>query len=334
MKPIKPSQLYDVLMGVFAKQPVKVTPSPRELQGQPRGAAPTVDTRGSLGRVGGWAQGAARVLAGVMAFVAGHAVGNGAVCWVIISEIFPNRIRGAAGTTVTLHIERPGAKAFDVTITRAKVQRKEVITKDLAGGKVAYVRLTGFSEGGADAFVAAVKADVAKGQKAFVVDLRGNPGGFIDAAAKVASAFVGSGPIFWQQDVHGAQTPTDAIAGGPATDPSIRVVVLVDKGSASASEIVAGALQDTKRGTLIGETSYGKGTVQTWIELDNNAGGVKLTVAKWLTPDKRWIHKVGLTPNVVVTLPDPIPAGSDPILDKGLEVLGASARGDLLRDAA
>lgn len=237
------------------------------------------------------------------------------------------RIRGKAGTTVTLTIERAGTAAFDVTITRAKITTKEVVTKDLAGGKVGYIQLTGFSEGGADDFVAAVKADVAKGQKELIVDLRGNPGGFIDAAAKVASAFIGSGPIFWQQDVNGVQTATDAIPGGPATDPSIRVVVLVDKGSASASEIVTGALKDTGRATIVGETTFGKGTVQTWIPLGQNGdeGGVKLTIAKWLTPDKTWIHHVGITPDVAVATPANPTPGSDPVLDKALAILAAPA---------
>ena len=96
-------------------------------------------------------------------------------------------------------------------------------------------------------------------------------------------------------------------------------------GSASASEIVAGALQDTGRATLIGAQSYGKGTVQQWQELSGEGGAFRLTVARWLTPDKRWIHRVGLTPDVVVALPDPVPAGSDPILDKALEVLAGPA---------
>jgi carboxyl-terminal processing protease len=240
-----------------------------------------------------------------------------------------DRIRGKKGTTVTLHIERKGAAAFDVTLTRDTIHRQEVISQDLAGGTVGYVRLTGFSENGADAFVAAVKADVDKGQKKLVIDLRGNPGGFIDAARKVASVFVGSGPVFWQEDAKGSQTPTGALPGGVATDPSIQVVALIDKGSASASEIVAGALKDTKRATLVGETSYGKGTVQQWIELAD-AGGVKLTVAKWLTPNKRWIHKVGLTPEIPVTVPADNPAGSDPVLDKALEVLSGAAFAPIL----
>jgi carboxyl-terminal processing protease len=100
--------------------------------------------------------------------------------------------------------------------------------------------------------------------------------------------------------------------------------VLIDKGTASAAEIVAGALQDRGRAQLIGETSFGKGTVQEWYDL-GDVGGVKLTVEKWLTPNKRWIHKIGLTPEVPVTVPTDLPAGSDPVLDKALDVLDASA---------
>jgi len=235
-------------------------------------------------------------------------------------DLARNKIRGPKGTSVTLHIERQGTAPFDVTIVRAQIQRQEVTTKDLAGGSIGYVQLQGFSETGADAAIAAIKADVAKGQKELILDLRGNPGGFVDAAQRVASAFVASGPVFWQEDANGVQTETDAIPGGPATDPSIRVIVLVDKGSASASEIVTGALKDTHRATIVGETTYGKGTVQTWFPLGNNGdeGGVKLTIAKWLTPDKHWIHRIGIAPDVAVTVPANNPAGSDPVLDKAV----------------
>ena len=107
------------------------------------------------------------------------------------------------------------------------------------------------------------------------------------------------------------------------------MIALIDGGSASASEIVAGALQDTGRATLVGQQSFGKGTVQQWQELTGEGGAFKLTIAKWLTPKKRWIHGVGLTPDVVVTLPDPVPAGTDPTLDKALEVLGKTGAAEL-----
>ena len=262
-----------------------------------------------------------------------------------------DRVRGKAGTEVKLHIQRFGPvvpvpsagaptaaprdllEAFDVTLVREKIERREVTSKVLADGKVGYVSLAGFSDAGAEQLKTAIKAQVDKGIRKIVFDLRGNPGGFLTAALTVASQFIGSGAVYWTEDADGKQTVTDARTDGVATDPSIEVVVLIDRGSASASEIVAGALQDRGRAKLIGETSFGKGTVQEWIELDD-LGGVKLTVNKWLTPDKRWIHKVGLTPDVAVTVPADNPPGSDPVLDKALEVLGASALAPVLRMAA
>jgi carboxyl-terminal processing protease len=259
-------------------------------------------------------------------------------------------VRGKAGTEVVLHVlryasapaatppaspapstapapsptPRKAADEFDVTIVRAKIQRRDVTAKELAGGTVGYIRFAGFSEDGAKQLTTALKADVDKGIKRIILDLRGNPGGFVTAARTVASQFLADGPVFWRQDAQGNQTETDAQSGGVATDPSIKVVVLIDKGTASASEIVAGALQDRGRAQLIGETSFGKGTVQEWYDL-GDVGGVKLTVEKWLTPNKRWIHKTGLTPDVPVTVPTNLPPGSDPVLDKALDVLGATA---------
>ncbi len=134
------------------------------------------------------------------------------------------------------------------------------------------------------------------------------------------SEFVKDGPIFWEEDAAGTQVQTDATGQGIATDPSIRLVVLVDKGSASASEIVAGALQDRDRATIVGETTFGKGTVQQWIQLQNGSA-LKLTIAKWLTPDKHWIHHVGIIPDVPVTTPADASPTNDPVLDKAIEIL-------------
>jgi len=235
------------------------------------------------------------------------------------------RVRGPKGTDVTLTIVRDGGAPFDLKITREVIVQKEVVTRDLAGGSVGYIRLTGFSDNAATDLVSAVRADIEAGRTKLVLDLRGNPGGFVTAARKIASQFIGSGPIYWQEDSQGNQVETDAEPDGEAIDPSIELVVLIDKGSASASEIVAGALQDTKRATLIGETSFGKGTVQQWQPLEHDAGGFRLTVAKWLTPDKRWIHHVGLTADVAVDIPADVTADQDPVLDKALEILGRRA---------
>ena len=245
-----------------------------------------------------------------------------------------DKIRGPKGTIVTLTIRRGTNDPFEVAITREVVQQREVVSKALAGGTVGYVRLAGFSDAAAVQLSDALAAQVEAGRTRLILDLRGNPGGYVTAARVVASQFISSGVIFWEQDAQGNQVATEAVAGGAATDPKLRIVCLIDGGTASASEIVAGALQDTGRATLVGEQSFGKGTVQQWQELTGEGGAFRLTVARWLTPDKRWIHKTGLTPDVVVSLPNPIPAGTDPILDKALEVLGATAQGDLLLDAA
>jgi carboxyl-terminal processing protease len=244
-----------------------------------------------------------------------------------------DRIRGQKGTVVRLALERDG-RPVELAITRDIVQEQEVESKPLADGAVGYLKVSGFSDASADAVVAALKEHLVAGRTRLILDLRGNPGGYVTAARKIASQFIGTGVLFWEQDAQGHQIPTEALSDGIATDPRIQLVVLVDHGSASASEIVAGALQDTKRATLVGQASFGKGTVQQWQQLSGEGGAFKLTVARWLTPDKHWIHGVGLTPDVVVTLPDPIPPGSDPDLSRGLEVLGVAPVGSVLPDAA
>jgi carboxyl-terminal processing protease len=244
-----------------------------------------------------------------------------------------DKIRGAKGTEVVLTIEREGTEPFEVTVVRDVIHQREVITEDYADGEIGYIRLTGFSDGGAEKFVEAVQAALDKGQTKLIIDLRGNPGGFVTAARSVASTFIDEGPIFWEEKANGEQTPTEpgvrqpdgSIKPGIATDSDLELVLLVNKGSASASEIVAGALQDAGRATLIGETTYGKGTVQQWIELDGDSGGVKLTVAKWLTPEKRWIHTVGIVPDIVVEVPADTPADEDPVLDRAVDFLTGSA---------
>jgi carboxyl-terminal processing protease len=233
------------------------------------------------------------------------------------------KIRGPKGSIVTLTVQRGTAAAFDVKITRDIIQQKEVDSKVLAAGTIGYVRMAGFSDTAAQGVRDALKAHVDAGRTKLILDLRGNPGGFVTAARSVASDFIADGVIFWEQDAQGAQTSTSAAPGGVATSPNLTVVVLIDGGSASASEIVAGALQDTKRATLIGQQSFGKGTVQQWQELGDGSA-FKLTIARWLTPNKRWIHKVGLTPDVVVTIPAGAPADQDLTLDKAIQVLGGS----------
>jgi carboxyl-terminal processing protease len=235
------------------------------------------------------------------------------------------RVRGPRNTTVDLTIDRAGIP-LELAITRALVIQPEVTTKDLDDGTVGYIKLSGFSDAAAKDFDAAVATDVSKGEKGILVDLRGNPGGFVTAARDIASQFLAGGTVFWQEDAAGNLTDTVALPGGAATDPSIKVVVLVDGGTASASEIVAGALHDRGRATLVGQKTFGKGTVQQWTQLEDDNGGFRLTIAKWLTPDKTWVHGKGIVPDIVVTSVATKP-GDDPVLDAGLKLLGGPPHG-------
>ena len=248
------------------------------------------------------------------------------------------RIRGPKGTAVVLTVVRDNGAPLEVAIVRDTIVSRQVEARELAGGSVTYVRVAGFSANAARQFETAIRAAREKGVTKFVVDLRDNPGGYVTAARSIASQFIGEGPLFWEEAADGTQVATNAERGGAATGPEIRVAVLVNGGSASASEIVAGALQDTGRGTLVGEKTYGKGTIQQWVDLTAESGGFRLTIAKWLTPDKRWIHKEGLQPDVAVPANgagagEPGPTG-DPYVDAALEVLDAVARAPALSRAA
>ncbi len=245
-----------------------------------------------------------------------------------------DRIRGPKGSVVRLTIVRAGGSPFVVSITRDVVQSREVVSKALADGAVGYVQLRGFSDAAADQLKKALTDHLDAGRTELILDVRGNPGGYVTAARSIASQFIGSGVIFWEQDATGLQVPTEALPGGVATDPKLRIICLIDGGSASASEIVAGALKDTGRATLVGQTSFGKGTVQQWQELSGEGGAFRLTIARWLTPEKHWIHGEGIAPDVVVTLPDPLPAGADPTLDRALDLLDSTAVVVELRAAA
>ena len=239
------------------------------------------------------------------------------------------RVRGPKGTTVVLTIARGTGAPFDLPIVRDVIVQPEVTAKTLAGGSVGYIRLSGFSDQAASDFRKAVADDVAAGRDRLILDLRGNPGGYVIAAQQVLSQFVPAGTtIFSQQDASGTRVPTVALPGGAATDPATRLVVLIDGGSASASEIVAGALQDLGRARLVGSKSYGKGTIQVWQQLADDNGGFRLTVDRWLTPNGRWIHGAGLIPDVPV---DGATAGGsgDPVLDRALELLAAPPSGSL-----
>lgn len=235
------------------------------------------------------------------------------------------RIRGPKGTGVVLTIEREGREPFDLPIVRDTIVQRQVTTRELADGTVEYVRLSGISDHAADQLREAIRDARERGVTRFVLDLRDNPGGFITGARSIASQFIAEGPVFWEEAADGTKIPTNATGEGLATGEEVRVAVLVNGGTASASEMIAGALQDTGRGTLVGEPTFGKGTIQQWIDLSAESGGFRLSIAKWLTPDQRWIHRDGLAPDVAVpaggaAAGEPGPTG-DPWIDAALDVL-------------
>jgi carboxyl-terminal processing protease len=208
-------------------------------------------------------------------------------------------IRGPRGTDVTLTVEREG-EPLEVVITRDTVTSDDIQTATLADGTIGYISIDNFSSNAADDFATDLEAHLEAGLDKLVIDVRDDPGGFVDATVEISSQFLGDGAVFWEEDAQGRQNAIDVIEGGLGTDPALEVVVLVNGGSASASEILGGALQDAGRAQLVGEQTFGKGTVQEWIELPGDTGGYRLSVAKWLTRDKTWIDGTGLTPDVVV----------------------------------
>lgn len=230
------------------------------------------------------------------------------------------KVLGPAGSQVTLTILREGSEEpFDVTITRAKIQLKSVVYEMREDG-IAYVNLSSFGDDTTRDLKAALRELMAQEPKGLILDLRNNGGGYLNTAIEVVSQFIGDGVVMYEEYGDGTRQTFEAIRGGLATE--IPLVVLVNEGTASASEITAGAIQDYERGLLVGVTTFGKGSVQNWIPLKDEQGAVRVTVARWLTPKERQIHKVGLEPDVVVELTaDDINADRDPQLDKAVEIL-------------
>jgi carboxyl-terminal processing protease len=230
------------------------------------------------------------------------------------------KVLGPAGTQVTLTVLRKDVtKPFDVTITRAKIILKSVEYKML-DNNVGYVQLNTFADKTTDDLRAALKDIMGKKPKGLVLDLRNNGGGYLRTAIEVVSQFIPKGVVMYERYGDGTSQTYEAIPGGLATD--IPLVVLVNEGTASASEITAGAIQDYARGKLVGMKTYGKGSVQNWIPLQDDQGAVRVTVARWLTPKERQIHQKGLEPDVKVEITeDDIKAGKDPQLDKAVELI-------------
>jgi carboxyl-terminal processing protease len=215
------------------------------------------------------------------------------------------KMRGAPGTKVTLTILRNGAKKpFDVALTRAIIQVDSV--RFHREGEIGYIRLTAFNEqttSGLDRAIRELKHQIGPGLKGYVLDLRNNPGGLLDQAVSVSSDFIASGEIVSTRGRHPDDTSRYDAKGQDMTDGK-PIVVLINGGTASASEIVAGALQDHRRATLVGMTSFGKGSVQTIIPLGEGGGALRLTTARYYTPSGHSIQATGIIPDIAVAQGD------------------------------
>ncbi|MFA4846283.1 MAG: S41 family peptidase, partial [Patescibacteria group bacterium] len=208
------------------------------------------------------------------------------------------KIRGPVGTTVGLSIIR-GGKPLDIKIIRATIQVPETEDGLDATSGVYHIALYEFTSNSADLFNQAFARFKASGSTKLVVDLRNNPGGYLEAAVDIASHFIPEGAPVVTEDFDGKEpSNVHSSLGYNDLPKGTKVVVLLDGGSASASEILAGALQDGKIATLIGTKSFGKGSVQTLIDLDG--GSLKITVARWVTPAGHWIMGNGVTPDIIV----------------------------------
>lgn len=223
-------------------------------------------------------------------------------------------VRGQAGTDVVLTIMRDNANQ-DITITRDNIKLKTVGHKML-DNNIGYIQIVSFSEDTANEFNEAYNDLKNQGMKALVLDLRNNPGGLLTTCVEIAKKLVPKGEIVSIVDKQGnKETYSSSLEA-----PEYPLVVLINKNSASASEILSGAIQDTKAGTIIGNTSYGKGSVQTILPMFED-DAVKLTIAKYYTPSGRSIDGTGITPDIEINLDEN--ATSDTQLNKALEILKA-----------
>jgi len=227
-------------------------------------------------------------------------------------------IRGQRGTPVTLTVLRQGEnEPLTITVVRAEIKLKSVRARMMDGG-VGYVRISSFSASTGTEMVAAVKDLVNQEARGIIVDVRNNPGGYLSTSVEAAAQFMPPGSVvLYQQSGNGDRKTYKTEGGGAAA--SLPVVVLINKGSASASEILAGALRDNRQAVLVGEKSFGKGTVQNVHELSDKSG-LRVTTAQWLTPAENPIQGVGLQPNQVIELPPTATISSEATRDEDAQL--------------
>lgn len=239
----------------------------------------------------------------------------------IPGDLVVRKVLGPAGSTVELTIQREGeSEPLIFEVTRATITVPS-IEGEMLEDNIGYIHIFTFGTTTAEELHSSIQELLDQDAQGLVIDFRNNGGGLLTTAIHVASEFLPEGKVvLYERYGDGTQDIHKTISGGLATD--IPIVILVNEGSASASEVVSGALQDYERGQLVGVTTYGKGSVQNWIPLNNEQGAVRVTIAKWYTPNDRTIHEIGLTPDVVVEMTDADYENQrDPQLDKAVEIL-------------
>jgi carboxyl-terminal processing protease len=232
------------------------------------------------------------------------------------------RVRGPAGSAVELRVRRPPDPAPRTLRLVREVIRVEAVRASRLGG-ITYVKLTTFNGDAAAALHRSLAENVDEATTGVILDLRGNPGGLLRAAVSVAGEFLTDGVVLYEEDGEGRRETYRVRGGAAGRAATLPLVVLVDGGSASAAEIVAGALQDRGRAVLIGGTTYGKGSVQTINDLSGGAS-VRVTAARWLTPNGRHLAGDGLAPDFRAASPDPVQGGPDLAFEAALEYLAAA----------
>jgi len=230
-----------------------------------------------------------------------------------------SRIRGARGTTVKLTIlPKDGNELKELTITRDLIQVKSV-KYEVKPDNIGYVRITQFSDDTTDLTSKALQDLKSKNVRGVILDLRNNPGGYLQSAQEVASMLISHGVVVSEQGKDGQKHDLYTVAD--PIMPDTPLVVLVNSGSASAAEIVAGAIQDRGRGKLVGEKTFGKGSVQNVKDLPGGSS-LKVTIAEWITPNNRHINGQGIPPDIEIKLStDDAKNDHDPQLDKAIELL-------------
>lgn len=233
-------------------------------------------------------------------------------------EQITNLIKGKAGSVLALQIKR-GAQIIDFKIPREKITVESIQTKDLGNG-INYIRIDQFTESSAAEFAEVIKTIQAGNAKKLIIDLRNNPGGYLTSAQGILNHFLDQEKIDFITNDKFSNNNT-YYSSGPGELQGARTVILINEGSASASEIFAGALQDYQLAYIIGTTSFGKGSVQEITNYDDNSS-LKLTIAHWLTPNKRDINHLGIVPDQIVTISDlQKENGQDPQLDAAVNYL-------------